>query len=336
MSTTHQVDLVEAYIAEVRERLVGVPEEERTELLDDVTAHVREVADEHGADQLRDRLGSPQQFGDELRTSAGFTPADAESSGPSITARFDRQWAALRATPPGKWVEQEWPRLEPAWWLLRGAALVSLAMSLSEPNAGLIPRIGDGRMLGLLAVAAGAVTSYILGSRRPANQSRRVHRARIAGEVALAFFAVVFLAQASDSHVVYYDSSNGSQPDACLRDSAGRAIGNLFAFDATGKAIPQVFLTDQAGRAIDNLCPDQADSENPNGPAKTTYARDVNGAPVYNVFPRAQQRATSVDPNTGEVTGTSPVPAPAVVLPQLAPDGAPPFATTTTAVPAQP
>jgi hypothetical protein len=106
--------------------------------------------------------------------------------------------------------------------------------------------------------------------------------------------------------------------------------------DSSGKLIPQFFLTDQAGRAIDNLCPDQTDAEKPNGPARTTYARDINGAPVYNVFPRAQQRATSTDPMTGESLGSAPVPPPAVVLPQIAPPNAQPSDTTTTVVSTQP
>jgi len=331
VSTTHQLDLVEAYLAEVRDRLNDLPEEERGELLDDIAAHVREVAAEHGPENLRDRLGSPRQFGDELRASAGYRELDTRNSRLDVA----RRWRALVPDHVPERIGPLWEKLEPAWWLARGVFVALLVLSMSDPDAELVPQIGRSRLLGLVALLAAAAVSYRLGERRPATQSSRLRRARIVGEVALALFGLVYLAQASNSEVRYvYNDGGYAQQDACLRDSAGRAIGNLFAFDPAGKLIPQFFLTDQAGQGIDNLCPDQADTDRQ--PAQTTYARDLNGAPVYNVFPRAQQRPTGIDERTGEPTGTAAIPAPAVLFPQVAPANSEAAETTTTVATLQP
>lgn len=316
MSTTHSVDQVEAYITEVRNRLVGIPDDECAELLDDVSAHVREVAREHGADQLVERLGAPEKFGDELRAAAGFKAAQPPSS-------VDRWWSELRLpTLPNDRIAPVWARLEPAWWVLRGVLVAQLVLWAANVEDAVIPRIGTSRLLGLVALVFGGGVSYVLGDRRPTGEPARRRRIRIVAELALVLFGVAHVAQASDTQYVYVDNGQSAVGyDQCLRDSAGRPIGNLYAFDSTGKLIPQFFLTDQAGRGIDNLCPDDADADHPNGPAKTTYARDVNGAQVFNVFPRAQQRSAGTDPMTGERTGSGAVPPPAVLFPQLEPPG---------------
>ena len=310
MSTTHPTDVVEAYIADVKARLSGVPEDEQNELLDDVAAHVREVADEHGPEQLRERLGTPEQFGDELRASAGFAPPVA-----TVQDKARRRVDMLRDTKAWRWIVAEWPRVEPAWWLARGVFFVWLATGIVGGNTRLIPD----SPFGALALIAGAAASYALAARRPADQAASLRKIRIGAELALAVFAVYFVANAQQTHYVYYDSgSNAYQPDPCLRDSAGRAISNLYGFDLNGRLIQKFFLTDQAGRPIDNLCPDQVEAPG-GGQVQTQYSRDANGAPVYNVFPRAQQRIA-----TNEMTGAQepagPIVPPAVVFPHVDPN----------------
>ncbi|MEY2470370.1 MAG: hypothetical protein QOF21_3068 [Actinomycetota bacterium] len=314
MTTTHSMSAVDAYIADVRGHLADLPDEERGELLEDVAAHVQEVANEHGVENLRERLGSPEAFADELRTSAGYAARETSRRAGAV-----RRWRALLPDKMPERVAPVWEKLEPAWWLARGVFLALLVLTASDTGHGIVPRIGSSYFLGLIVLIVAAAASYRLGERRPATQTVRLRKARIIGEVSLAVFGFFFLLQAANPEVRYVSYDNGAAAqDPCLRDSAGRAIGNLFAFDSTGKLIPQFFLTDQAGRGIDNLCPDQADGDRPGGPAQTSYARDANGAPIYNVFPRAQQRPTAIDPSTGQPTASEPVPAPAVLFPQIA------------------
>ncbi|MBA2608376.1 MAG: hypothetical protein H0U92_05535 [Actinobacteria bacterium] len=333
MSTTHAVDPVEAYINEVRDRLSDIAEEERGELLDDVMAHVREVAAEHGAENLSARLGSPEQFGDELRSSAGYKPVDASGSGPLAglaPAISIPQWLPLDE------LKRMWPKFEPAWAFARGVLAALLVLHVAGGYTDLVPRVGNSRLLGLLLLGAAGVGSFALAERRPPEQAKRVRQLRVAAEVVLAVFALFAVRDASQARTIYFDSGQQAvQQDPCLRDSAGRPIGNLYAYDSAGHLIPQVFLVDQAGRPIDNLCPDQAAVTASGEPAQTTYARDVNGSAVYNVFPRAQTKPLT-DSQTGEVRGAEPVPPPAVLFPQISPSNAESSETTTTVVTPQP
>jgi hypothetical protein len=302
VTSTH-VDLVESYINEVRERLADVPEEDRVELLDDVASHVREIADEFGADELETRLGSPAAFTDELRASAGYaSEPDAAAPSPSL---LRRSLASLNAAVRTDANRELWRKLEPGWFVVRGLLFGYVLWSATGAHDDL---------LRLLVLLAAAVVSFKLGERRPATQATWLRRARIGAEVALVVVALAALDSKSD-RVVYYDSGGSIERDPCLRDSAGRPIGNLYAFDPSGQLIPQFFLTDQAGRPIDNLCPDQVTIDE-NG-VDTSYARDVNGAPVYGVFPRKQNQAV-MSPD-GQTMTPKPVAPPAVVFPQLAP-----------------
>ena len=322
MTTTHSVDAVEAYIDEVRARLVGVPDDERAELLDEITTHVREVAREHGPEHLRERLGSPAQFGDELRASAGYAAPEPEAK-PAGAVR--RLWGKARDRFQSDRTQEVWQKLEPGWFVVRGVLFGYAVFQVAGVQRELMPRLGNSRVLGVAVLVLGAVASFMLGERRPAVQTKWARRGRIGAEAAIVILGLAFLTEAGKARVMHFDSGNAAyQTDACLRDSAGRPIGNLFAYDPAGQLIPQFFLTDQSGRPIDNLCPDQAQL-NQHGPGKTTYTRDANGAPVYNVFPRKQEQLIP-NQQTGEATWVPAVP-PAVVFPQIAPT------TTTTAAP---
>jgi hypothetical protein len=308
MSTTAPVDEVEAYVAAVKERLAGVPDEERAELLDDVAAHVREVADEFGGDQLIERLGVPAQFGDELRASAGFLPFGVAVDGTPAPRVYFRRTRDLITRLHTQRVDDAWKKLEPGWWVVRGVLIGYAIFGIAGVRLDAI--------FGFVVLAAAGAASFVLGERRPAKQSTWARRLRITGEVVLVVFGLGVVNNAAGATTVYYDSGYSQiERDPCLRDSAGRAISNLYAFDTAGQLIPQFFLTDEKGRPIDNLCPDAQSG----GRVQTTYARDVNGSQVYNVFPRAQKQMT---PDALGGINLVPVTPPAVLFPQLAPPAA--------------
>ncbi|WP_020388620.1 HAAS signaling domain-containing protein [Kribbella catacumbae] len=72
---------VATYLAQVRAELSDLPPGELADVLDDVSGHLTEVAaefeDEPTAASLQERLGTPQQYADELRTAAGYPPRKA-------------------------------------------------------------------------------------------------------------------------------------------------------------------------------------------------------------------------------------------------------------------
>jgi hypothetical protein len=58
----------------MRAALSDLPPAEVDELLEDTEEHVRELAREHGEDQLELRLGNPEAYAAELRSAAGYPP----------------------------------------------------------------------------------------------------------------------------------------------------------------------------------------------------------------------------------------------------------------------
>lgn len=72
---------VATYLAQVKAQLSDLPPGELADVLDDVTGHLSEVAtefeEEPTAAALQDRLGTPRQYADELRTAAGYPPPTA-------------------------------------------------------------------------------------------------------------------------------------------------------------------------------------------------------------------------------------------------------------------
>ncbi|GLZ34798.1 hypothetical protein Lesp02_69850 [Lentzea sp. NBRC 105346] len=69
---------VEGYLAGMRAALADLPPAEVAEIMEDVEAHVSEIAAELGeGETLEQRLGSPEAYAQELRTAAGY-PARTE------------------------------------------------------------------------------------------------------------------------------------------------------------------------------------------------------------------------------------------------------------------
>ena len=62
------------FLTRMRAALSDLPPAEVDELLEDTEEHVRELAGEHGEDQLELRLGSPEAYAAELRSAAGYPP----------------------------------------------------------------------------------------------------------------------------------------------------------------------------------------------------------------------------------------------------------------------
>lgn len=86
---------VATYLAQVRAELSDLPPGELADVLDDVSGHLTEVAaefeEEPTAASLQERLGTPRQYADELRTAAGYPPRTAtpkEKSGGESALRW--------------------------------------------------------------------------------------------------------------------------------------------------------------------------------------------------------------------------------------------------------
>ncbi|MGI5505282.1 HAAS signaling domain-containing protein [Lentzea sp. CA-135723] len=116
---------VEHYLAGMRAALDDLPPHEVAEIMEDVEAHVAELSTELGdGETLEQRLGSPEQYAQELRQAAGY---------PSRTER-------LPVTTKNNWLTR--PRAA-AWGLVAatGITLLAGAAALREPAVLLLPGV---------------------------------------------------------------------------------------------------------------------------------------------------------------------------------------------------
>jgi hypothetical protein len=127
----------DAYIAAVRSLLSELPAGEREELLEDLAAHLAELAAEPGL-SLGDRLGPPSAYAAEFVASAGLTAR----AGPATDAE------PPTPTPPGAWLSD----FRPTWWVLR-PFLVAAAVVL------IVDRKIDAGLPRLLFVVLGGVVA---------------------------------------------------------------------------------------------------------------------------------------------------------------------------------
>ena len=92
---------VATYLAQVRAELSDLPPGELADVLEDVTGHLTEVAaefeEEPTAAALQERLGTPRQYADELRTAAGYPPPPKASSKVKTGADTALRWGVVAA-----------------------------------------------------------------------------------------------------------------------------------------------------------------------------------------------------------------------------------------------
>ncbi|GAB3816990.1 HAAS signaling domain-containing protein [Kribbella italica] len=77
MTTT---DTANGYLLRVRAELADLPPAELEAVMDDIAAHLTELAEELPAQELLEvRLGAPRQYADQLRAAAGYPPRPESS-----------------------------------------------------------------------------------------------------------------------------------------------------------------------------------------------------------------------------------------------------------------
>lgn len=339
-STESQVNFrIDDYVAAVASHLSGLPADERAEMLEDLREHLNEVSRENPDQPLVDAVGTPTAYAKDLLSSAGVTPT--ASSSPTVFDKVsNRIEAVFNSLPFASYLRGLVPVLQPFWWVLRAYIASAVALSIFGFVFGAGDFLPVPNSVGALILVT-VLTIAVLPLSISVNKWDYGNGGRLLVRAANVFLgAVLFLAllagSSSDTQYIYENSgssvvySNGG--GQCLADSSGRVITNLYAYDPTGALLNSVLLYDQSGRPIDNLCPDQNDQ---GLELKTEYAKDANGAPIYNVFPRVQSEAKT-DAVTGNTLPDQPVVPPAIVTPKVAPvttTTAAPTVTTTTAAP---
>jgi hypothetical protein len=240
------------YAAAVGAALADLPENTRNELLEDLPAHLAEVAAEVEAEggTLQDRLGSPAAYAAELRATVGH---DAPASrGVRLSAATAKTRARLRAadTRLGKLIGyaklSEFVKLlRPAWWVLRGylaAWLICEVVSGGAGPSGALPRLGD-NVFGGVVVTVGLVIGSIWLGHTAVNRAKLWQRVVIAGVTAgLALFGFGLfvtidgeLAEAPS----YYEGTPSQYIDASWQNG-----GDLVVVDSAGRVLDRVAIVD--------------------------------------------------------------------------------------------
>jgi hypothetical protein len=231
----------EAFLARVRDELADLPPDERDELLEDIESHLAEVAGEGGVG-LAARLGSAEEFAQELRNSAGLPPRAAGRAHSRLDA--GRDWVARVIRRGDSARTHVDARL--MWQLARGWLLaVAVAVVVSRfgdtyawgyahawlPHPGIR---GDGAALFLVAIVA---LSVLLGRRAATGKTVGLDRA--ASVVALVAIAPAAWHMDSPPRAPYYSSHEtrvvfAPRPGLAFN---GNPVVNIFAFDRSGKPL---------------------------------------------------------------------------------------------------
>jgi hypothetical protein len=211
--------------------LAGQHKWSRAELLEDLAAHLEEVAADVAAEggTLADRLGPPDAYAAELRSALGSgVPRTLRDRVRSADRKLGRilGYASLSALAQA---------LRPAWWLARGylAAMV-LAIALGGWRAGgAVPRPGGSSLAGVLLTAVCVVGSLWLGKLAAERRTVPPKLASAAASAALAVFAAAVLVAAGPV-LTWRDTvtTDAATPmrysnDVVVVDGEGRLVGSV-------------------------------------------------------------------------------------------------------------
>ncbi|HEY0166404.1 MAG TPA: hypothetical protein VGB75_05110 [Jatrophihabitans sp.] len=249
---------VSRYYDQVVAALAGLTPAARQDLIEDLPDHLAEVAAEvsaEGAGSLRERLGAPEVYAQELRAAAGLEHTDplagrALSAGVVQGLRRARRLADRFDLQAGRLVG--YPRLvellratRPGWWVLRGWLAAQFLSGAHDRQSwsGFIPDLGGNRVLGLALTLAMIAGSVALGQ-RSLRWSAWAGRAMAAASVLIALWgAGVLAANVGGTAYAYSGPGEGyyepfsEVPDVYAYDQAGRLVEGARLFDQNGTAL---------------------------------------------------------------------------------------------------
>jgi hypothetical protein len=252
---------VRRYVEAVRAHLADLAPDDRAELLEDLEAHLLEVAAEDDG-TLELRLGPPDAYAEELRVSAGIEPHSEAAVGFVGRIRQSEISSSIRAiteSAQGRAVREFLRQIAPGWWVARGYLLVLLAALLYGRSAGTpvrenfpIPFLpASSYPIAIVLIPAAVWASWMLGRRG------RQHRAwRVVSVAATLVVVGAALTIADDIRTTgsygYVGDESYQEPQTYLHHADGSAIANICPYSSDGTLLSGVLLFDQGGRAINN------------------------------------------------------------------------------------
>ncbi|MDT4970080.1 MAG: hypothetical protein QOG22_223 [Pseudonocardiales bacterium] len=254
MTTVATIE-IESYYDRVRAALAGLAPEMRDDLLEDLPDHLAEVLAE-GDGSLRDRLGEPEAYADELRAAAGVEPGAVPTAhgvhralerglgrATDLVRRFDLQAGRLVGYPR---LVDLLRAVAPGWWVLRGWIVAQFICGTHDRSTwhGFIPRIGGNALAGLLCTIAVIAVSVWIG-RRCAGFTGWPRRVMTAVSTVIALWAVLVLADTVGATSYAY----GGPPDSYIAPY-GSEVSDVYVYDRDGNPVVGARLFDQDGNPI--------------------------------------------------------------------------------------
>lgn len=276
------------YLEQVAAGLADLPEEEREEVVQDLSAHLAELAD----DEIFSVLGTPPAFVSEFRASAGL---DEERRVPGLI-RTARSRLSNWSDRLGRLTN--WPRWRMLWVWTRGWLILSVYAGINETVAFHhfpIPAIESTIFGAILLVGVTWLSVWI--DRRPRGWVRDLTSVVFStlGIWALVVGLLGGIALGYPAEFVDFEDQFFS--DYPLISQGGEPVENIYAFDTEGNPV-EVLLFDQAGRPLRTMPqwvyqeaemnPSGEGVEYPNG--VVIFLRDEFGRIIPNLYPLDLER----------------------------------------------
>jgi uncharacterized membrane protein len=278
MPDSNQSDDVVRYAAAVRAALAPLPDAERESLLEDLESHLEEVATE-SALPLRERLGAPEEYAEDLKSAYGA--AGVQASPKQSRLIRDRSMALIQGvlgTRTYREMRALLPELRAGWWVLRAYLAVLILAFIFRDGGNLRPIPNPFSSHGLLQIVA-TVIAIVISVRlgRRGMPTGRVWRGGVmAVNVAIAVLALPVLVSMGTGY-----SWSPSTDQYLSSVSAGYYpnFTNIYPYSKDGKPLRDVLLYDQDGRPL--------------VPAQSGLITDVpigaDGLPIPNSYPLNQR-----------------------------------------------
>ncbi|MGH8946462.1 MAG: hypothetical protein ACRDVL_09955 [Acidimicrobiia bacterium] len=273
------------FLEQVSAGLGDLPEEERDEVVQDLSAHLAELSD----DEIVSVLGAPAAFVAEFRASAGLDRPGRLTGLLGVTRARLESWSTRLS------YLTRWPRVRQLWVWTRGWLVLSMLAAIEGGVAFYrfpIPAIGDRTAIGLMTLA-GATWLSVWLDQRPGGHVRKLASAAYSAFGIWALAAGLLGAFALGRAGAFIDpQSEVEMYGFPIVGQNGVQVENIYAYDLEGNPI-EVLLFDQLGRPLlvmppwvyeeAELRPGQRAVEYPGG--YVIFSQDEFGRVIPNLYP---------------------------------------------------
>lgn len=250
---------ISRFATAVRARLADLRADDVDDLTDGLEADLAEkILDQRGSGiDSSLNLGDPEEYADELRSSAGLPNISVRAGRMGLRAELSAHWrrvlSTVRSNAVGAAALDLAISLRPVWWILRGYIFLCIALSI-------VHRINDNRsdfapktLAAWLLLLVAFFVSIQWGRGRFATLRwlRWVRNTATVVAVVAIPFVLTHVSDAVGSSLRPSPSVESTSNYGLGIIVNGNTVTNIFAYDAKGNPLTDVRLFDQNGKPLD-------------------------------------------------------------------------------------